>query len=74
MVFDKLKKIICEEFEIDETDIELDISLFDLGFDELDVTDLCMSIEDCFDIEVTQEAAEDFKNIGDIVRYIEENK
>lgn len=72
MVFEKLKAIICDEFEIDEADIELNVRLFDLGFDELDIVDLCMSIEDEFEIEVTSEESDDFATIADVVKLIEE--
>lgn len=74
MVFKKLKEIICEEFDLDENDVELDSHLMmDLGLDEIDLVDLCMSIEDLFELEVTDEAAESFKTVADIVKYIEEN-
>ena len=32
-----------------------------------------MSLEDEFDISIPDEEAENFKNIGDIVNYIDEN-
>ena len=73
MVLEKLRMIICNEFEIDKAEIETNVYLIDLGFDELDIADLCMSVEDEFEIEVTSEAAEEFKTIGDVVKYIEEN-
>ena len=32
------------------------------------------ALEDKYDIEIAEEDAEEFKTIGDIVNYIEENK
>ena len=53
MVFEKIRKILCEQFELDEDRVTMDSSLIgDLGADSLDVIDLSMSIEDEFDIEV----------------------
>ncbi len=44
----------------------------DLDADSLDAVEVMMALEDEFDIEIPDEDAEKFKNIGDIVRYIEE--
>lgn len=74
MVFEKLKSIICEEFEIDENDITINTSLLDeLDIDSLDLVDLVMTVEDEFSIELPDEALEGMKTIGDLVKYIEEN-
>lgn len=74
MVFEKIRKILCEQFELDEDRVTMDSSLIgDLGADSLDVIDLSMSIEDEFDIEVPDEEIENFKTVGDIVRFVEEH-
>lgn len=53
MVFEKLRKIICDQLELDEDKITLETNLLDdLGADSLDVVDLVMSIEDEFEMEV----------------------
>ena len=53
MVFEKIREILCEQFELDEDRVTMDSNLIsDLGADSLDVIDLAMSIEDEFDIEV----------------------
>ena len=46
--------------------------LEDLDADSLDLIDLAMSLEDCFEVEVPDEELENFKTVGDIVKYIEE--
>jgi acyl carrier protein len=74
MVFEKLKTIIVEEFELDENDITMSTSLNDdLDIDSLDLVDLVMTVEDEFSIELPDEALEGMKTIGDLVKYIEEN-
>ncbi|SHJ67635.1 acyl carrier protein [Paramaledivibacter caminithermalis] len=74
MVLDKIKELIIEQLGLDEgTEITMDTSLMnDLEADSLDAVEVIMAIEDEFDIEIPDEDAEDFKNIGDIVRYVEE--
>jgi acyl carrier protein len=49
------------------------ILLEDLGADSIDLVDLVMTFEDEFDIEISDEALESIKTVGDIVKYIEEN-
>ena len=74
MVFEKLKTIIIEEFEIEEELITMNTSLTDeLDIDSLDLVDLVMTVEDEFSLELPDEALEGMKTIGDLVKYIEEN-
>ncbi len=73
MAFEKIKEIISEQFSIDEDKItENTILLEDLDADSLDLIDLAMSLEDAFEVEVPDEELENFKTVGDIVKYIEE--
>ena len=73
MVFEKIKKIISEQLEVDQSIISEGSSITaDLGADSLDLVDLAMSIEDEFDIELSDEALEKIKTVGDLVSYIED--
>ena len=74
MVFEKIKGIIIEQLGLDEdTEITMETSLMnDLEADSLDAVEIIMAIEDEFDIEIPDEDAEEFKNLGDIVHYVEE--
>ncbi len=73
MVFEKIKKIISEQLEVDESIISEGSSITgDLGADSLDLVDLAMSIEDEFDIELSDEALDKIKTVGDLVVYIED--
>ncbi len=75
MVFEKLKNIICDYFEIDENEFVSEASLIDdFGFDELDLADLSMDVEDVFEIELSEEVLEKIVTVGDLVKYIESNK
>ena len=73
MVFEKLKKIISEQLEVDQSIISEASSITgDLGADSLDLVDLAMSIEDEFDIELSDGALDKIKTVGDLVAYIED--
>lgn len=73
MVFDKIKSIIVEQLGVDEAQVALETHLMkDLEADSLDAVEIIMAIEDEFDLEVPDEAAEKFQTVGDIVKYVEE--
>ena len=46
----------------------------DLGADSLDIVELIMALEEEFDMEIPEEEAEKITSVGDVVKYIEENK
>ena len=74
MMFEKIREIICEQLELSEDIVTMDaILLEDLGADSIDLVDLVMTFEDEFDMEISDEALENIKTVGDIVRYIEEH-
>ncbi|MGN1479873.1 MAG: acyl carrier protein [Acutalibacteraceae bacterium] len=74
MIFEKLKKILSEQLEINENLITLESNIVDdLGATSLDLVDLAMSIEDEFGIEVPDELVETVQTVADVVNFIEEN-
>lgn len=73
-VFDKVKEIIAEQLGIDEDDIVPDAFFIDdLGADSLDIVELIMYFEDEFDMEISDEDAEDMETVQDVLNYIEDN-
>ena len=77
MVFEKLKQIICDEFELEEEYITPEVDfLADLGLDSIDLVDLSMTVEDVFEIEMPFEDddLEKLRTVNDLVKYIEANK
>lgn len=76
MIFDKVVEIIVEQLGLDSPDnITSETSLMkDLEADSLDAVEIIMALEDEFGVEIPDEDAEKFKNIGDIAKYIEEKK
>jgi acyl carrier protein len=74
MVFEKVKAILSEQFDVEEDSITPETTIAeDLGADSLDVVDLLMSIEDEFEIEVPDDEIENIKTVGGLVKYIEDN-
>ncbi|MDD3428556.1 MAG: acyl carrier protein [Oscillospiraceae bacterium] len=74
MIFDRIKEILCEQLDLEEDKITMESDIIeDFEADSLDIVDLIMSIEEEFNVEVPDEDIENFKTVGDVVRYIEEN-
>lgn len=73
-MFEKIKALIVKELGIDESKITMEARLSeDLGADSLDAVELIMAIEDEFNIEVNDEAAQDIQKVADIVKFVEES-
>ena len=73
-IFEKVKGILCEQLDLEEDQVTMESSIMDdLGADSLDIVDLVMSIEDEFDLEFPDEAVENVKTVGDVVKYLEEH-
>jgi acyl carrier protein len=72
-VEDKVKKILAARLEIDPHEIQPDAEFInDLGADSLDIVELLMSLEDEFDLEVSDEEAEQIRTVQDAVNFINE--
>ncbi len=70
---DKLKKIIEEQLGVESDRIKEEASFIDdLGADSLDIVELVMAMEEEYDIEIPDEAAEKLKTVGDVVSYLKD--
>ena len=75
MIFDKIKDIIIEQLQVEESDVNMATNLMkDLSADSLDAVEIIMAIGDEYGIEIPDEEAEKMQTVGDLVRYVEENK
>lgn len=73
-IFAKVKEVILDNLSCEEEDITLTAGLTDdLGADSLDAVELNMAMEDAFDVKIPDEALEQMKTVGDIVKYLEAN-
>lgn len=71
MEFEKLQQIIAEVLNVDPDEITMDTTFVDdLGADSLDVFQIIMGIEEEFDIEIPNEAAESIVTVADAVEQI----
>lgn len=71
MEFEKLRDIIVEVLNVDETEVTMESTFIDdLGADSLDVFQIIMGIEEGFDIEIPNEEAEKIVTVGDAVEQI----
>ncbi len=71
-LFEKVKKIVSEQLSVDDPAKITPQSKFmdDLGADSLDTVELVMALEEEFDIEIPDEAAEQIISVQDAVDYI----
>lgn len=75
MVFEKVKQIISDQFNISEDEITLSTSFTDdLNADSLDVFQVIMAIEEEFEMEISNDEAEKVSTVGDVVEYIKQEK
>ncbi len=80
MIFEKIKEILCSEFDVEEDMIGLDSDFsLDFAMDSLDLVDLQMSIEDVLGVEFPfdddgLEQLGKLKTVGDLITFIEKNK
>lgn len=66
--------IVVEQLGVDRDDVASEKSFVeDLNADSLDLTELIMTFEERFNIEISEEDAAKLKTVGDVVRYIQTN-
>lgn len=74
MVIDKVKEILCDQFDVELSALSENTNIEDdLGADSVDVIDLLMSLEDEFQVEIPDEAIDEIRTVGDLAAYIEEH-
>ena len=68
---DKVKKIIAEKLSVDMEEVVPEASFVDdLGADSLDLVELIMSMEEEFDVEISDEGAEKITTVKDAFDYV----
>ena len=68
---DKVKKIISEKLSVDLSEVVPEASFVDdLGADSLDLVELIMTMEEEFDIDISDEDAEKMESVKDAMDYI----
>ena len=71
MELEKLKMIIADDLNVDTAEITEDTTFVDdLGADSLDIFQIIMGIEEEFDVEIDNDAAERIVTVGDAAEAI----
>ncbi|MBR6052068.1 MAG: acyl carrier protein [Clostridia bacterium] len=74
-MLDTIKKMLAEEFNLDEDSILADSKLeADLGINSLELAELAFRLEEEFGIEIKDEDIPTLITVGDVANYIEEKK
>ena len=67
----RVKKIVAEQLGVAEADIKNESSFVDdLGADSLDTVELVMELEEEFEINIPDDAAEKIQTVGQAVEFI----
>ncbi|MBC8247069.1 MAG: acyl carrier protein [Deltaproteobacteria bacterium] len=69
-VEEKVRKIIAEKLSVDLDEVVPEASFVDdLGADSLDLVELIMTMEEEFDVEISDEDAETLVTVNDAIEY-----
>ena len=72
-VLDRVADIVAEQLGVDRDKISPETSFVnDLGADSLDTVELVMELEEEFDINIPDDAAEKIQTVGEAIHYIEQ--
>ncbi|PSO59194.1 MAG: acyl carrier protein [Cyanobacteria bacterium QH_2_48_84] len=70
-IFERVQKIVAEQLEVDKSEVQPEANFAnDLGADSLDTVELVMALEEEFDVEIPDEAAEQIATVQAAVDYI----
>ncbi len=72
-ILQKVRKIVSEQLSVEEAEVAPESSFAnDLGADSLDTVELVMALEEEFDIEIPDEAAEGIGTVQAAVDFIKQ--
>jgi len=70
-IFSKVQEIVADQLSVDASEVKPEANFQnDLGADSLDTVELVMALEEEFDIEIPDEAAEKITTVQEAVDYI----
>ncbi|MBD2567379.1 acyl carrier protein [Anabaena lutea] len=73
-IFDKVKKVVIEQLDVESEKVVPSANFVnDLGADSLDIVELVMALEEEFELEIPDEAAEKILTVQEVVDYINSN-
>ncbi len=75
MVFDKVKEIVVKNLGVNADKVTMEANFVtDLGADSIDLVEIYMDLEEAFNTSVPDEDLPNIKTVGDLVKFIENNK
>jgi acyl carrier protein len=70
----RVKKVVAVQLGVTQADIKTEWAFVDdLGADSLDTVELVMAIEDEFEIQISDEDADQIKTVAQAIDYVEKN-
>ncbi|WP_249260825.1 acyl carrier protein [Virgibacillus pantothenticus] len=70
-IFEEVVHVLTESLSIEKEQITLQSNFKkDLGADSLDLVELVIDLEEFFNIEISDEEAENFLEVGDVLNYL----
>lgn len=72
-IFDTLKKIVTEQFELKDAQVTEATTQSDLGIDSILMVNLMMDVEEAFDIKIKDIDLPNNPTMADIVTLVEKN-
>ena len=71
IMLEKMKEIIAEQLNVDESEVELTSSFKDdLGADSLDLFELVMALEEEYDVEIPSDDLANINTVEDVINYL----
>ena len=70
----KVIEIVCEHLAVNKEQVTRATNFIDdIGADSLDIVELIMELEEEFDINIPDDAAETILTVGDATKFLEKN-
>jgi len=74
-IVQRIKDIIVDQLNVNADQVTPEAKFIeDLGADSLDTVELVMALEEAFDVEIPDEAAEGIATVGDAVKFIQDKQ
>ena len=74
-MFESFKQFLVDDLRVNPDQITPEAELAnDLGINSLELADLVYSCEEKYNITIDDEDLQNFRTVGDVVKYLEESK
>ncbi len=70
--FETIRNIICARFDLSETSLTEETTWEEIGADSIDLVDLISELYEKCSVSIPDEAIDDLRTFGDVVRLIDE--